>query len=155
NLVDHPWQLLGAGTIARAGNAVAIYTAPSTKPNPSVVHVLYSYELEQWDETRIEKMTGTLAATITILEPGYKVSGSDGPTTYSGTVCRLDKEFTVFGHNGPLELTFKFKPSGDGRAGTGSLGGSVSVATWIGAGPYTIEGFDSENPKIVWVTDQT
>jgi hypothetical protein len=85
----------------------------------------------------------------------YKASGQDGPTSYSGTICSLDKEFTVVGHNGPLELTFKFTPSGDGRAGTGTLGGSVSLAAWTGNGPYTIEGFDSEKPKIVWVTQQT
>jgi hypothetical protein len=88
-------------------------------------------------------------------QSGYRATGGDGPTTYSGTICSLDKEFTVIGHNGPLDLTFKFTPSGDGRAGTATLRGSVSVATWIGDGPYTIEGFDSEKPKIVWVTHQT
>lgn len=177
------WKLVGEGKLAQ-DYPYMIYTAPGKKPTPNVATVIFyqpefmvSVEvpcpLDKTDGWRIvrdravpwpnvrqkcHKMVpgpGTLESVITIIDRGYKATGSDGPTTYSGTVCSLDKEFTVVGHSGPLALTFKFKPSGDGRAGTGSLDGSVSVATWTGNGPYTIEGFDSEKPKIVWVTDQT
>ena len=129
------------------------YTAPVKKPEPNVVTVRtdIQYKFHPFD-------TGVWAfALITIVDGGYRATGSEGPgpTTYSGTICSLDKEFTVVGHNGPLELTFKFTPSGDGRTGTGTLGGAYSVANWTGGGPYTIEGFGSDKPKIVWVTHQT
>jgi hypothetical protein len=161
------WKVLGEGTLSGAW-PVIIYTAPGKKPTPNVVTVVvtnreFSHEVEV---PCLTPMVGlkclhevyeykSVESVITIVDRGYKATGSDGPTTYSGTICSLDKEFTVIGHNGPLDLTFKFTPSGDGRAGTGTLGGSVSVAIWTGNGPYTIEGFDSEKPKIVWVTDQS
>jgi hypothetical protein len=136
-----------------------LYTAPAKKPTDNIVYVDLTIDFEMMKPTtgEIYKEQRTFRTKITIIDRGYRASGSEGPgpTTYSGTVCSLDKEFTVIGHNGPLDLTFKFTPSGDGRAGTGTLGGSVSIATWTGGGSYTIEGFDSEKPKIVFVTHQT
>jgi hypothetical protein len=151
------WKLRGEGTLKKGRSADVVYTAPARKPSPNIVWVTAEVEFEQWDSHsgRMTKVTEYFAARVTIVDRGYRATGSDGPTTYSGTVCSLDKEFTVIGHNGPLDLTFKFTPSGDGRAGTGNLGGSVSVATWTGDGPYTIEGFNGEKPKIVLVTHQT
>lgn len=111
-------------------------------------------EVEAYGE-QIKVLRAEIAKVLKKNCKGYSASGSDGPTSYSGTICSLDKEFTVVGHNGPLELTFKFTPSGDGRTGTGTLGGAYSVANWTGGGPYTIEGFGSDKPKIVWVTQQT
>ena len=173
------WQLVGEGEIAYA-DPLLTYTAPGKKPSPNIATVVFyqdnflirverpctnaDWGIRGKNDQKIfipkkcyKVVPGpeSVQSVITIIGRGYRASGSDGPTSYSGTVCSLDKEFTVIGHNGPLDLTFKFTPSGDGRAGTGTLGGSVSVATWIGDGPYTIEGFDSEKPKIVWVTDQT
>jgi len=143
----HPWELQGAGTIDQSG----LYTAPAKRPSPNIVHVLYSYEFEQWDETRIEKMTGTLAAVITIVDRGYRATGSDGPTSYSGTVCSLDKSFTVFGHNGGLTYTDQFTPS----SGLATLSGQYGGATWAGSGPYKVEGIDTDKPQIVWRVSTT
>ena len=163
------WKVYGPGTIKNmlsrrqtvAGVTATglLYTAPAKKPTDNIVYVDLTIDFEMMKPTtgEIYKEQRTFRTKITIIDRGYRASGSEGPgpTTYSGTVCSLDKEFTVIGHNGPLDLTFKFTPSGDGRAGTGTLGGSVSIATWTGGGSYTIEGFDSEKPKIVFVTHQT
>src|SRR5207302_1685251 len=97
------WQLLGAGTLTPAGKNV-IYTAPAKKPNPNVVHVLLNYEFEQWDESRINKVEGTLAAEITIVDSGYSASGQDGRVSYSGLVCDLEKPFEVTTTMGPLSF---------------------------------------------------
>ena len=153
----------GKGSVYPNFGAHVLYTAPSKRPIPNLVGVecgvMFNYRTKS---PRINDRQSFYVyhvfvegAEITIVDRGYRATGSDGPTTYSGTICSLDKEFTVISHNGPLDLTFKFTPSGDGRAGTGTLGGSVSVATWTGNGPYTIEGFGSDQPQIVWVTHQT
>ncbi len=134
------------GTLTGGRVNPVLYTAPVKKPSPNIATVSIPYE------TGHNGKTGNFVAHITIVDRGYTASGTDGQTTYSGTVCSLDKEFTLIGHNGPGVFTYKFTPSGDGRAGTGALAGGVSIATLAGGGPYTIEGFDSEKPKIVWDT---
>lgn len=135
------------GTLDNERNVLnVIYTAPPTKPNPNLATVSIPYSFGDYAAVA----RGMFTAHITIVDRGYRASGSDGPTTYSGTVCSLDKEFTVIGHNGPGYFSLKFTPSGDGRAGTGTLGSSPDL--WIGGGSYTIDGFDSEKPRIVFVT---
>jgi hypothetical protein len=148
---DNHWSV-DIGTITPAGPGFAVYQAPAVKPPKGVATVRFVYKAAGSTEKDLKDVR---ECEITIVGNGYRATGSDGPTSYSGTICSLDKEFTVIGHNGPLDLTFKFTPSGDGRAGIGTLGGSVSVATWTGNGPYTIEAFGSDKPKIMWVTHQT
>jgi hypothetical protein len=146
---ENSWSV-NVGTIAMVPGAV-LYTAPAKKPFPNVATVRLVYRLRGSSPNQKDVRT----CEITIIDGGYEATGSDGPTSYSGTVCSLDKEFTVVGHSGGLALTFAFTPSGEGRTGTGSLVGSYGIVTWTGGGPYKIEGFDSEKPKIVWVTHQT
>ena len=149
---------------AYLGNQDAVtggtYVAPAKKPNPSEV-VVRGDVIFLVNYYTFTHPTHWVFSLITIVGGGYTATGSEGPgpTTYSGTVCSLDKEFTVIGHNGPLDLTFKFTPSGDGRDGTGTLAGTAvgthASVTWTGGGSYKVEGFDSEKPKIVFVTHQT
>jgi hypothetical protein len=107
------------------------------------------------NESGQHSIIGVFDAEITIVDQGYRATGSDGPTSYSGTVCSLDKEFTVIGHNGPLTYTDTFTPSGDGRTGTGSLFGEYARVTWTGSGPYKVEGFDIYKARIVWEVTTT
>jgi hypothetical protein len=138
------------GTIVPNGIG-AMYTAPAKKPSPNIDRVYLTYLNESGQHSFI----GVFDAEITIVDRGYRASGSQGPTTYSGAICSLDKEFTVIGHNGPAVFTYKFTPSGDGRTGTGTIAGGYSIATLSGGGPYTIEGFDSEKTRIVWDINST
>jgi hypothetical protein len=129
------WQLQGAGSLEPSGNNV-IYTAPAKKPNPNVVHVLFSYEFEQWDQSQVNKVQGTLPAEITIVDSGYKASGQDGRVSYSGLVCDLEKPFEVTTTMGPLSFPTKFRPSSadagiaEWEAAYGAMGS--------GGGPYMV-----------------
>ncbi len=73
------------GTITDNDNPV-LYTAPSRKPTPNFATVVSPFHVGN-DRDGWKK--GIFTSQITIVDRGYKVSGSDGPTVYSGTVCSL------------------------------------------------------------------
>lgn len=150
--VSRPTWSANLGTIVPAGTG-AMYTAPAKKPSPNVatVYLTYTYISDDSGGHAI----GVFTSEITIVDRGYRATGQDGPTSYSGKVCSLDKPFTVTGHNGPLTYTDTFAPSGDGRTGGASLYGVYYGGTWTGGGPYKIEGFDSDKPRIVWKVTTT
>jgi hypothetical protein len=141
------WELQGAGTLTPSGRNV-IYTAPAKKPVPSVVHVLFSYEFEQWDESRIDKVEGTLASEITIVGNGYTASGSDGGIVYSGIVCSLDAPFSITGTHPLIVHTFNFVPS-SGTSGTMQYSTGGGGKTISGNGTYTISGIETKWPELV------
>jgi hypothetical protein len=153
---DGNWKLRGAGRMDYECARGVRYEAPIKKPNPNIAWVDLSANLLLRDRITGETSTTRkdFSTKITILDRGYRATGSDGEFTYSGTICDLTKPFTVVSQNQGM-FTFKFTPSGDGRAGTGTWDGSYGSVYWTGGGPYTIEGFDSENPKIVFVTHET
>ncbi len=119
-----------------------------------VINDTYSYELEQWDETRMETVKGELVSKITIVDRGYRASGSNGPTSYRGVICSLEKPFELTGKHPLFTFPFKFVPS-SATAGTASYSASWSVTKATGSGPYTIEGADTDAPRIVWPTQST
>jgi len=86
---------------------------------------------------------------------GYRATGQDGPTSYSGVICSLDKPFTVVGHNGPLTYTNTFTPVGDGRTGTATLVAGYGGVSWKGGGSYKVEGFDGDKPRILFEVSTT
>lgn len=140
------WRVEGTGTIADAGKGV-IYTAPNYKPMSKTAYVIAKYEFEQYDETGTAKVNGELGATITILGSAYQATGNDGPTVYSGTICSLEKPFTVLGQNGPVTFTNRFTPS-SATAGTFTSSAAYG-AVYTGTGPYTVEGIDTDEPRII------
>lgn len=79
---------------------------------------------------------------------GYRASGADGPVVYSGTICSLEKPFSVTGTHPLFVLPFKFVPSSP-TAGTMSYTASGSGVASTGGGPYTVEGADTSTPRIV------
>ena len=131
--------------------AGVIYTAPAKKPSPNVATVRFVYHLRGESPNQQQARE----CEITIVDRGYRATGQDGPTSYEGVICSLDKTFTVTGHNGPLTYTDTFAPSGDGRTGAAVLYGAYYGGTWTGEGPYKIEGFDSDKPRIVWKVKTT
>ena len=86
--------------------------------------------------------------------PGYSASGQDGPVVYSGTICSLEKPFTVTGTHPLLQYPLKFVPS---SATTGTFSYSVNrgMMSMAGSGTYTVEGSTTGKPQIVCKVNST
>jgi regulation of enolase protein 1 (concanavalin A-like superfamily) len=124
--------------------AGVIYTAPATKPSPNVAIVRFVYHLrgESSDVQEVRECE------ITIVDRGYKASGNTGDIVWSGEICSLEEHFTVTGNNGLFLYPFKFVPS-SATAGTWSFHAKWKILTAEGGGSYTIEGADTDKPKIL------
>ncbi|MGH7784067.1 MAG: hypothetical protein ACREO5_09550, partial [Candidatus Binatia bacterium] len=127
---DLQWEVEGAGTIVEAGKGV-IYTAPDYKPVSSTAHVFASFDYEEWNEQATTKAHWKIGATITIIGPGYKASGGDGPITYSGTICSLEKPFMVTASQPGITHQVSFVP-------TNATSGKMSYGTVVG--PMSMNG---------------
>lgn len=147
--LDGKWSV-DIGTITPAGPGGAVYQAPGKKPFKNVATVTYEYKLWASGEANIKDVR---TAKITILSRGWTATGSDGPTSYSGTICSLDKQFTVIARTGPIAHTVKFTPIGEGRTGNATSIGKFGSLSFNGSGPYTVEGFDDDNPTIIFNVD--
>jgi hypothetical protein len=82
---------------------------------------------------------------IAKLRCGYRASGHSGELDFSGVICDLEKPFTVSGS--VINYQFQFTPSSP-TAGTVKITAAGMSVTELGGGTYTIEGADTENPKI-------
>lgn len=144
-----PNWFVDIGTIDRPRELTVIYTAPSKKPNPNVATVGFPYELTSRGDVYVPPLRGMFTSKITIVDPGYKATGSDGPTVYSGVICDLEKPFEVTGKHPIFTFPFKFVPS-SATAGTASYATVASGITAAQSGSYTIEGADTDTPRILW-----
>ncbi len=145
---DYSWKVVGEGTIAAAGNSL-IYTAPGKRPTPNIAKVVFSTELDDWDEPG-GKLKLSLAATITIVGAGYKVEPGDGPAKYSGIVCSLEAPFTISVSEGQVaNIPITFRPS-SALAGTANYMDNKGAIMLGGSGPYTIQNSDTKRPDIAW-----
>jgi len=144
------------GTITSQMNP-AMYTAPPRKPRPNVATVSVPYALTDYRGDKfilpgdvVFARRGMFTAKITIVDWGYKVIGGTGGLTFSGVVCSLEEPFTIKGASMPsiLNYTFKFTPS---SSAAGSFTYTVSGAgfTAKSSGSYTVDGIDTNRPKIV------
>lgn len=142
------FHLDGPGTLAGNGNdGGVVYTAPPKKPTPNVATVLY-YEMAGFiEDDRLE-------AKITILDRAYRATGRLGDLETSGVICSLDEPFTIHGTiiGYPMKYMFNFTPSSS-NAGTVEWAGSGYLVTAKGGGTYTIEGRETDSPKIVMKTE--
>lgn len=156
---DDRWKLMGEGKLTM-DYPYMIYTAPGKKPPYGRVTVVFYKEnylvtLERPcgsdDVAVINLKTGkvtprkcykrvpgpkTLQSVITIVDDGYRVSGSPGgDTVISGYICDAEKPFTLQTTN-PFLSSLSFVPSS-------ANGGAWSVTTKSGitggsSGQYTI-----------------
>ncbi len=146
------WKLRGPGTIKTGSSTDTgiLYTAPDRKPADDIAFVDLTIDFYLWSrETGSTSTTQkTFSAKITILGRSYEASGQDGPTSYSGVVCDMEKPFTVTGTHPLIVHTFKFVPS-NATAGTMSYSTGGGGMTISGSGTYTITGADTDSPEIV------
>jgi hypothetical protein len=134
-----PFKLKGPGTLTGAFPS-AIYTAPASQPKPNVVTITYYAPLFPQDISELE-------AKIRIIGQGYRAAGTDGGMTFSGTICSLEKPFKITGQT-QLKFDFNFTPS-SATAGTVAIGGGgMGITIGNGSGSYTVEGADTDHPKI-------
>src|SRR5687767_7380247 len=142
------------GTIDKPREIHVIYTAPPSKPSPNVATITIPFEFESRGDSYSPPRRGMLVAHVTIRDPGYRATGSDGPTIYTGVVCDLAKPFEVTGNHPLYTFPYKFVPSSP-TAGTASYQASWAVTKATGSGSYTIEGADTEAPRILWQSQST
>ncbi len=143
------WRLSGEGTLADYNEGV-IYTAPDRKPSPNTAYVDHTIEFEvrNAETGELSGVKKTFRALVVILARGYRASGQDGPVVYSGLICNLEEPFTVDGIHPIFPFPFKFIPS-SATTGTMSYVTGASGISASGGGPYTIEGADTDAPRIV------
>lgn len=82
----------------------------------------------------------------------FEATGKVADGVYSGAICDLEKKFTVICSIAALgiEYDIKFVPStGNARAGTFSFYTKWKMVILEGNGSYTIEGGDTDKPKIL------
>jgi hypothetical protein len=87
-------------------------------------------------------------------QQGYRAAGHDGPTSYSGVICSLEKPFDITATNSFLLYPLKFVPA-SATAGTLSYNTTYKVLTMTGSGTYTIEGAGTDRPRIRAQTEST
>ncbi|MGH9901083.1 MAG: hypothetical protein ACRD68_04495, partial [Pyrinomonadaceae bacterium] len=88
-----------------------------------------------------------LRALLDSLRCGYRATGQTADVVYSGMICSLEKPFTVTGTSPLVRYPFEFIPS-SATAGTASFNARVSMITMEGSGSYTIEGANTNKPRI-------
>jgi len=76
---------------------------------------------------------------------GYQASGHMADLVFSGTICDLEKPFTVYGSI--INYQFKFTPSSP-TTGTFKVSAQGMMVTALGGGSYVIEGADTDKPRI-------
>jgi len=105
---------------------------------PGVVKVFAGGAFPEPGEPQWKRLNGVFGFTeITILDRGYRVSGQDGPVSYSGIVCDLEKPFSIGTAMGPVSFATNFTPAKWDR-GTASWTASYG-AMGSGTGPYWLE----------------
>ena len=78
-------------------------------------------------------------------QQGYRATGSTADLTYSGIICDLEKPFTVSGS--VINYKFQFTPS-SATAGTVTISAAGMSVKAQGGGTYTIEGANTDRPRI-------
>jgi hypothetical protein len=162
--VNRDWTLDGPGKIQFATMPARpnslndpingqMYTPPASKPTPNVAYVKVTTSAQIWNPATGEMFAGprTFQTQITILDRGYRATGSTGGVALSGVICDLEKPFTIIG-TADIAYTYNFNPS----SATGGTGSYSLPQYLLGAtGGYTVEGADTDHPTIVWQTVTT
>ena len=154
-----------------------IYTAPGKKPKPNkAIVVITREEFMVWvprpcmyddgyisgkgnDIWKIPKKCGkhvpgpgSVEAVITIVDRGYKATGTEGDIVFSGQICSLEEPFTVFGSGMNSKVNFKPSSPTEGTYTTTQSGYAVGATS---TGTYKIVGADTDKPRIVFTGSGT
>jgi hypothetical protein len=142
------WELKGAGSLTRADRSSgAVYTAPPVKPSDNKVRVILDIEIKirDRDTGEVRIYPRTFESRITIIDRGYKATGSAGPVVFDGVICDLAAPFTVNGRHPMLNYPLKFVPSSPVN-GKWSYSASVSLLKTSGNGTYTVSDSSPDHP---------
>lgn len=141
------WVLRGPGRINYEWAKGVGYMAPAKKPTPNraVVEVTIDFNLRNQNTGESFTERRTFSTKITIIDRGYRATGSTADLTYSGVICDLEKPFTVSGS--VIGYKFQFTPS-SATAGTVTITAAGMSVKAQGGGTYTIEGADTDRPRI-------
>ena len=148
--VEGRWSV-DYGAIIPAGSGAVLYRAPATKPPGNKATVRFVFKLAPWEKT---DQWEAREAEITIVERGYRATGSDGGVAYSGLICDLEQQFTVTATHKLYVAPLAFVPSSrtTGSMGYAAAGSGIKAK---GKGSYTIEGLDTDKPRILVNTSST
>jgi hypothetical protein len=146
------------GTIETGINPVK-YTAPAKKPDPNFATVVFPYSLVDFHKcfggdcharSIKDGRRGVFTSRITIVDRGYRAKGQKGDVVFSGVICDLTKPFTI--NAGWLtDIPMKFDPA----AGTWEFSTRYNVLAYAGSGTFTVEGADTENPRLAVFGSET
>jgi len=92
-----------------------------------------------------------LRAILDSLRCGYRVSEQWGPAKWQGVICSLESPFTLEGSSPPVTFNLNAIPSSV-TSGTWTITTKIAIATPVSAsasGTYTIEGANTETPRLV------
>ena len=118
------------------------------------IYVVQGNELAAKEQAQQDYEAAVKEAREKFCRRSYSASGSDGPVVYSGTVCSLEKDFTITGTHPLMSFPFEFVPSSP-TSGTVSYSTSGSGVTASGSGTYRVEGVDTDSPRIIADTKST
>lgn len=142
------WTLSGPGRLDFESFLQGVnYQAPLKKPTPNRAEVNLTGVFQVWNPVSGEttKEEHTFTSKITIIDRGYRAAGKTADLSYSGTICDLEKPFTVNGS--VIGYKFNFTPS-SATGGKVTITAAGMMVTAEGGGSYTIEGIDSDKPRI-------
>jgi hypothetical protein len=150
------WGVRGSGSLVNKHTTGVFYTAPAKKPTDNIafVDLTIDFDLRNPDTGATSKERRTFTTKITIINQGYRATGQDGPTVYSGVICRLDDPFTVTANNTLVSFPLKFVPSSV-WAGTFSYSTEWKSLSMVGGGAYRVKGLDTDKPWIICQVDST
>ncbi|MEP6947093.1 MAG: hypothetical protein ABJA02_14330 [Acidobacteriota bacterium] len=132
---EQPSWSVNVGTLTVITPGAVVYQAPAKKPSPNVAIVRFAYRLPGSPES--PDIVDVRTAEITIVDRGFRASGQDGPVSYSGVVCDLEKPFSVTTTMGPVTFSSKFVPD-NASSGIASWAATYGGPSGTGSGPYTV-----------------
>jgi hypothetical protein len=109
------------------------------------LYVAQGKELSAKEKAQEEYEKAVKEAREKYCKRGFRATGQTADLRYSGTICDLEKPFTV---NGSIyNYKFNFLPTSS-TAGAWTTSMSGPSVTGEGGGTYKIEGADTDHPKI-------
>jgi hypothetical protein len=137
------------GTIDKPRELRVIYTAPQIKPNPNVATVTLPFALEHRGDTYEPPHRGMLISRITIIDRGYRATGTaGGGVVFAGVVCDLNAPFSIDARSPLMTFPLKFEPSSP-TAGAWRYTATIPHLQTSGGGNYTVDQPSADHSTLI------